>query len=276
MSDNKQTKTIMQIKAVKPEPFHESYAVEMTTATKICSLIDKFFGAVFNDYYRCKLVPIANGLKPYELQLVFRPIAGAIDEPDDKGLIPGFVESDNVNTSSSNEIYRSLIRAGNKSRSMNKFTLSQNAAEALMYFVIPACIMNFKAFTENPSPMQYKKNYMIGERAVVENGNLIGYNGSVIETTVIHLDVDAVITAIKGNKVKDKDSNNYVDYMYSVRPRTEIYANNSMYPNGMIPVKSETILELVRLNVEDWNNFMTEINIARNVNPEVSQEFRFG
>ena len=117
---------------------------------------------------------------------------------------------------------------------------------------------------------------MIGERAVVENGNLIGYNGSVIETTVIHLDVDAVITAIKGNKVKDKDSNNYVDYMYSVRPRTEIYANNSMYPNGMIPVKSETILELVRLNVEDWNNFMTEINIARNVNPEVSQEFRFG
>ena len=274
-NNNENKKTFMQIKATKPEPFKESYAVEMTTATKICSLIDKFFGTVFSDYYKCKLVPVTNGFKPYELQLVFRPIAGVKDEPNDLGKIPGFVERENVNKSSGNSIYASISRAGINARSMNKYTISQNAAEALMYFVIPGYIMNFKNFTENPSSIQYKKNGLIGERCATENAGYMGYSGTIIEDTIIHLDVDAVITAIKGNRLKKDGEDEYTDYMYSVRPLTEIYANGNMFPNGMVPIKSETILELVRLDVEDWNNFMMEINMVKSINPEVNTNFQF-
>ena len=153
-------------------------------------------------------MPVTNGFKPYELQLVFRPIAGVKDEPNDLGKIPGFVERENVNKNSGNSIYASISRAGINARSMNKYTISQNAAEALMYFVIPGYIMNFKNFTENPSSIQYKKNGLIGERCATENAGYMGLYGG--------MDVDD-IHAKKQLEVGQK----ILDYMGS----TELIAN---------------------------------------------------
>ena len=87
----KEERKLLEFNVTEPEPFHETYRVELTTATQLTYLLDKFFGDVFNDYHKCQLTPIANNIPTaspgYELNLLFRPQVKATEEFD-KVFVP--------------------------------------------------------------------------------------------------------------------------------------------------------------------------------------------
>lgn len=269
MEQNNEKKVLKNLTVTEPDEFRSTYEVEMTTATELARLIDTLFGRVFNDYHRCNLNPIPNQFgagSGYDLSLCFRPNANAIDEKDSDGKVAAFVPVSLQNNKSSNEIYNGIKRISNVAKADTIFYISQSAAELLRNLFIDNYVFTDSTFTTDPSPKKYVARRLIGEQQTRTN---IGYNRyqPVIENVILHLDINKVLQLIKGD-VNEKGEKMF----YNIRPLTDIFAN---VPNnsGMVPIRSETVIEIMRLNGNEWDNFSARVGASQK-SAEISSPLR--
>ena len=87
---------------------------------------------------------------------------------------------------------------------------------------------------------------------------------NIIENVVMHIDVNKILQMIKWDRSETGDH-----YLYSIRPRTDIFANVPQ-SGGMVPIKSETIVEIIRLNEEKMDAFNATIGSYQNNQDVVS------
>lgn len=255
-------KVLKNLTVTVKDDFHPTYEVEMITATDLAKTIDTLFGRVFNDYHRCNLNPVQSGQfngagsTAYDLSLSFRPNANAVDEADDSGKVAAFIPAVASAGNTANAIYNSMKKVSNTAKLHTVFNISQTATEILRNLFIDNFVFADPTFTTDPSPKKYVKCRLIGEQQARVN---IGYNRftPVVENVILHLDINKVLQLIMG------DTNEKGEKMfYSIRPLTEIYAN---IPNsaGLTPIRSETIIEILRLNGVEWDNFNARIGASQ-------------
>ena len=263
----KEEKRLLEFNVTETEPFHETYQAELTTATQLTYLFDKFFGEVFNDYYKCQLIPISNATTlsvGFELNLAFRSQVDATEEFDKDGKVAAFVPISESETSTvKNTMFRNIKSINNKARLTTQFMISQPACELLRTFFVDQFIRDAREFINNPEPKKYCSYGLIGERTVQEN---VGYmkQVNIIENVVMHIDINKILQMIKGDRSETGDH-----YLYSIRPRTDIFANVPQ-SGGMVPIKSETVVEIIRLNEEKMDAFNATIGSYQNNQDVVS------
>lgn len=244
------------------DDFRTTYDVEMITATELAKTIDTLFGRVFNDYHRCNLNPVqagqfnGAGSSAYDLSLSFRPNANATEEPDDEGKVAAFIPAVAADGKTANAIYNSMKKVSATAKLNTVFTISQTATEILRNLFIDNFVFADPTFTTDPSPKKYLQRRLIGEQQARVN---IGYNRftPVVENVILHLDINKVLQLIKGDKNEKGEK-----LFYSIRPITDIYAN---IPNsaGFTPIRSETVIEILRLNGVEWDNFNARIGASQ-------------
>mgnify|MGYP005782955959 FL=1 len=249
----KEERKLLEFNVTEPEPFHETYRVELTTATQLTYLLDKFFGDVFNDYHKCQLTPIANNISTaspgYELNLLFRPQVKATEEFDSNGKVAAFVPKAESETFNANNVmYKNIKRINNNSKTANQFMISQPACELLRSLFLDQSTLRDRDFISNPNPKKYCNLGLVGERTVQEN---IGYmrQANLIENVIMHVDVNKVLQMIKGDEAKDGSK-----LLYSIRPLTDIYASVPQ-AHGYVQIRSETAIEILCLNADKWDAY---------------------
>lgn len=263
-------KVLKNLTVTETDDFRSTYDVEMTTATELAKLIDTLFGNVFNDYHRCNLMPVPTGQfgggSAYDLSLSFRPNPTASEEPDNDGKVSAFVPSIAIGASTGNNIYNGLKKVSDIAKTHTVFTISQTATELLRNLFIDNYVFSDQTFTTDPSPKKFINRKLIGEQQAKVN---IGYNRfqTVVENVVLHLDINKVLQLVKGDTNEKGEK-----LFYKIRPLTDIYAN---VPNGagLTPIRSETVIEILRLNGNEWDNFNARIGASQKVQ-EVTSPIR--
>ena len=136
------------------------------------------------------------------------------------------------------------------------FTISQSATELLRNLFIDNYVFMDPNFLTDPSPKRYVQRKLIGEQQARVN---TGYNrfANVVENVILHLDINKVLQLVKGETNEKGEK-----LFYSIRPITDIFAN---VPNsaGFVPIRSETIIEVLRLNGAEWDNFNARIGASQ-------------
>lgn len=261
-------KVLKNLAVTSKDTFRTTYEVETTTATELARLIDTLFGRVFNDYHRCNLTPVANGqfnggATAYDLSLSFRPNANATEEKDASGKVAAFIPAVIAESNSSNAVYNGLKRVGSIATNRTIFDISQNATELLRNLFIDGYVISDATFTTDPTPKKYKSHKLIGEQtAKIQVG--YGQFSTVIENVILHLDINKILQLIKGDTNEKGEK-----LLYRIRPITDILANVPNYA-GFAPIRSETVIEILRLNGTEWDNFNARIGASQKAQEIVS------
>ena len=262
---NEEKKEFMEITTTEFEPHNPHYDSTFITASDLAGMINKYFGLVFTDYVGCKLIPVVGMNTPnkYSLDLLFRPMGGVDNSTEFKsGKVAAFVdiskeESNKMKQMNKSEEIFANLKQSNVRHVNKNFELSQNAAEMLRNLIMPVYIGNgnggYDKFINDPKPQRYTFNRLEGEKVAYKSQ--YGRSVPVVETKITGIDVDRVLGLIKGDKNKNKEK-----LLWRLRPVTEIYAS---VPNnvGIVPVRSETILEMVCLNVNNWGAFIDKVGM---------------
>lgn len=261
-------KVLKNLTVTSKDTFRTTYEVETTTATELARLIDTLFGRVFNDYHRCNLTPVAtgqfNGGTAYDLSLSFRPNANATEEKDAQGKVAAFIPAVIAEANTSNPVYNGLKKVGNIAKSRTVFDISQNATELLRNLFMDGYVISDPTFTTDPTPKKYKNHKLIGEQtAKIQVG--YGQFSTVIENIILHLDINKVLQLIKGDENEKGEK-----LLYRIRPITDILANVPNNSTGFTPIRSETVIEILRLNGVEWDNFNARIGASQKAQEIVS------
>ncbi|MDD3122007.1 MAG: hypothetical protein PHC62_00660 [Candidatus Izemoplasmatales bacterium] len=262
---------LLEFNVTQHEPFKETFSVELTTATNLMYLMDKVFGSVFNDFHKSQIVPIVNMTSGtgYELNLLFRSKANAVEDVDGEGKVSAFVPRMEAEAPTSrNTMFSTLKKVGTASKTINQFMISQPACELLRTLFMDNWTLRDQKFIADPNAKRYCNLGLIGERTVQENlGYMNNNNVTVIENIVMHIDVNKVLQMIKG----DKDENGE-RLFYQIRPVMDVYAN-VQNPSGMIPIRSETVIEILRLNGDKFEEVKASVG-ATQKNEEIVSQIR--
>lgn len=279
MSDSKNnnngngTREFLTLKVGVKEPFKPTHEVETVTKTQLLGLVDTFFKGIFNDFHKADFVPIqmANGTVAFDVMLNFRPRSGAKNGQDANGKFSAFVEEEGK-TYAENRTLSQIINNSSAKKKGTRFMVSQAATELLRGLFIDQYTIRDNTFYNDPNPQRYCNLGLIAERVVSDQRTPINpYMGGVpvqiIETAILHIDINKLIALIKGDKGKDGEV-----YTYSVRFLTDLFAN-TQNQNGSFNVKTDTIIEIMRGNTKEWDRFITLINGGMQRN-EIYSDYR--
>lgn len=261
MSDStKKTKEFLTLKVGVKEPFKPTHETETVTKTQLLALVDSFFKGVFNDFHKADFVPMQlnNGTVAFDVVLNFRPKTGATEGQDASGKFAAFVEEEGK-TYASNATLAQIINNSSAKKKGTRFMISQPATELLRGLFLDPYTIRDNAFYSDPKPQRYCNLGLVAERVVADQRTPISpYMGGmpvqIIETAILHIDINKLMGLIKG----DKGPNGEV-YTYSVRFLTDLFANQQNQ-NGVFSVKTDTIIEIMRGNTKEWDRFMSIIN----------------
>ena len=261
MSDStKKTKEFLTLKVGVKEPFKPTHETETVTKTQLLALVDSLFKSTFSDFHKADFVPVQmpNGTVAFDVVLNFRPKTGATSEKDANGKFAAFVEEEGK-TYSSNATLSQIINNSSAKKKGTRFMISQPATELLRGLFIDQYTIRDNAFYNDPNPQRYCNLGLIAERVVSDQRTPINpYMGGVpvqiIETAILHIDINKLMGLIKG----DKGPNGEV-YTYSVRFLTDLFANQQNQ-NGVFSVKTDTIIEIMRGNTKEWDRFLSIVN----------------
>lgn len=261
MSDStKKTKEFLTLKVGVKEPFKPTHETETVTKTQLLALVDSLFKSTFSDFHKADFVPVQmpNGTVAFDVVLNFRPKAGATSEKDANGKFAAFVEEEGK-TYSSNATLSQIINNSSAKKKGTRFMISQPATELLRGLFIDQYTIRDNAFYNDPNPQRYCNLGLIAERVVSDQRTPINpYMGGVpvqiIETAILHIDINKLMGLIKGDKGPNGEA-----YTYSVRFLTDLFANQQNQ-NGVFSVKTDTIIEIMRGNTKEWDRFLSIVN----------------
>lgn len=263
---------MLDFTVTEKEPFVETYMVEMTPATNIIRLFDKLFGSIFKDYYKCQMVPYqavtGNAVfdnifgSALELNLLFRPVSDSIDGIGEDGKIFGFVPKTDDFNKSSNAILNNINAINNRMKVGSQYMISQSACELLRnLFIDSFVIRDYKRIVKNPSPRSFHNANLIGERTIQTSTGYMNYT-NIIESIVLHIDVNKLLQLIKGEKNENGDQLTYL-----AKPVSTIQQNGMTVtsPNGLLDI-SNTIIEIKCLNKNNIDKLNTLIGAKKDSN----------
>ena len=261
MSDStKKTKEFLTLKVGVKEPFKPTHETETVTKTQLLALVDSLFKSTFSDFHKADFVPVQmpNGTVAFDVILNFRPKAGATSEKDANGKFAAFVEEEGK-TYSSNATLSQIINNSSAKKKGTRFMISQPATELLRGLFIDQYTIRDNAFYNDPNPQRYCNLGLIAERVVTDQRTPIhpymgGVPVQIIETAILHIDINKLMGLIKGDKGPNGE-----DYTYSVRFLTDLFANQQNQ-NGVFSVKTDTIIEIMRGNTKEWDRFLSIVN----------------
>jgi len=272
---NNNQREFLTLQVSEKDPFKPTYDVETITKTQLLALVDTFFKGIFADFYKSEIAPMqtANGTVAFDVVLNFRPNVGQNNDGNNGGKLYAFVEDVMKERSSNATINKIINNASARNRKATKFMISQEATELLRTLFIDNYTLRDQGFITDPNPRRYCNLNLIAERVVSENrGPMNAYLGTmpvqIIETAILHIDINKVIAMIKGDK-----GDNGEKYTYSVRFVTDLFAN-SQNQNGVFSVKTDTVLEIMRANTKEWERFISVINGGVATNQEIYSDYR--